>query len=401
VDNRVITIFRDALDLTGSARHAFVHSACAGDEALLAQVQKLLLELEAVSASTKALAKPLSAGAVLAMAEKRPHSSIQAGLVVGSFRLLRELGSGGMGAVWLAERIGEFEQLVAIKWLHAGLSQSARARFARERSLLAKLEHPGIARIVDGGSSGDSDWYAMEYVEGQTLSAQIEHNTFDLPQVLSLIIQLCDAVQFAHQNLIVHRDLKPGNVMIDIQGKAKLLDFGVAKSLSELDFTASAAPMTFAYAAPEQIKNESISTQTDVYALGVMLFELLTGSRPHKMRADSALSLLQAITDTDASAPSQLLRTQTNDQRKISARLAGRSRHHCAESTQSRARASICIRASLEGGFAAFFGARADPGETGFTRLSHRQVCSAQSCLGGLGHALDDRDFRLRLAFAT
>ena len=308
--DRSSQIFRDALDVADAERSAFLDTACKGDSALRADVERLLA---LAFADTPALLRPEFSD--LTDVANASSSAQNPGQQVGAFRLIRPIGSGGMGAVWLAERVEGFTQQVAIKWLHAGLSRSARARFARERETLAKLEHAGIARIVDGGSDLNADWYAMEYVDGLALDQYVKAHNLDLPARLKLVIQLCDAVQYAHQNLIVHRDLKPANVLVTNDGTPKLLDFGIAKSLQEhSDLTASAAPMTFAYAAPEQIKNERITTATDVYALGVMLYELLTGQRPHKVKAgsgDGSLSLLQAITDTDATAPSSMLTGQT------------------------------------------------------------------------------------------
>lgn len=304
--DRSSQIFRDALDVSDEERGAFLDTACAGDSALRAGVERLLAM---AFDDAPALLRPELVD--LTETETTSFTAQSVGQLVGAFRLIRPIGAGGMGAVWLAERVEGFSQLVAIKWLHAGLSSSARARFARERETLARLEHPGIARIVDGGSEQGADWYAMEFVDGAALDQYVAATSLDLPARLKLVVQLCDAVQYAHQNLIVHRDLKPANVLVGKDGAPKLLDFGVAKSLQDSsDLTASVAPMTFAYAAPEQIKNERITTATDVYALGVILYELLTGQRPHKVKAgagNGSLSILQAITDTDATAPSSML----------------------------------------------------------------------------------------------
>jgi serine/threonine protein kinase len=387
-------LFREALDRTGPERELFLDHACSGDPALRAEVVRLLaialgpaVEFKAPPLETLAT-NPVNADIVTA---------VRAGMQVGAFTLVREIGSGGMGAVWLAKRTDDFEQSVAIKWLHAGLSATSRQRFFRERSTLAKLEHPGIARILDGGTtdqsgaarsavdkdqsqaarsavdkdqsqaarsaldkdqsqaarsavdqdesqaarsavdqdqsqaarsaldqhdsktSGTADWFAMEYVDGEPLQQFVARAQPPLRQRIELICTLCDAVSFAHQNLVVHRDLKPSNVMIDRNGQPRLLDFGVAKLLDEQDQTQSRAPMTFAYAAPEQIKGQAISTATDVYALGVMLYELLTGERPHKIDGENNLSLLQAITDTDATAPSAALRNNPRADHPVAA----------------------------------------------------------------------------------
>jgi hypothetical protein len=296
---QLIQLFRDALDLDPAERSAYLNAQCS-DPALRVQLDALLLAAEQTEPPMPVIALPTHARGTI-------EATDRSGEQIGSFRLLRPLGSGGMGAVWLAERVSGFSQQVAIKWLHAGLSQSARSRFARERETLAKLEHPGIARIVDGGSDGAADWFAMEFVDGVPLDSYVKSTQANLNQRINLMITLCDAVQYAHQNLIVHRDLKPGNILVNASGQPKLLDFGVAKLLDDVNATESRAPMTYAYAAPEQIRGDAITTATDVYALGVILFELLTGQRPHKPKGDGSLSLLQVITDTDATAPSSVI----------------------------------------------------------------------------------------------
>lgn len=311
--NPILTnLFRAALDIAPDERSAFLDAQCS-DPALRAQLDALLL----LAMQTEPALPTLD---VQAVAPQPTQPVDRSGELVGSFRLLKPLGSGGMGAVWLAERMAGFNQQVAIKWLHAGLSESARQRFARERETLAKLEHPGIARIVDGGSNGSADWFAMEYVPGLPLDAYVKQAQPTLIERLNIVMALCEAVGYAHQNLIVHRDLKPSNILVGTSGQPKLLDFGVAKILDNVNQTESRAPMTFAYAAPEQIRGDAITTATDVYALGVILYELLTGERPHKAISkpgDGALSLLQAITDTDATAPSSALGLRTHTQSVI------------------------------------------------------------------------------------
>lgn len=301
--HQLVQLFRDALDLEGEARIAFLDSECA-DPGMREELEALLLAAQNTAPKLPNMALSTLDGEGRSLVDR-------SGQIVGGFRLLKSIGQGGMGAVWLAERVGDFSQQVAIKWLHAGLSANARQRFARERETLAKLSHPGIARIVDGGRDGEADWFAMEYIAGVPLDQYATQNQCNLRRCIELIQEICEAVQFAHQNLVVHRDLKPGNILVGADGKAKLLDFGIAKLLDEPEHTQSRAPMTFAYAAPEQIKGDPISTATDVYALGVILFELLTGERPHKPKGDGSLSLLQAITDTDATAPSRVLSTRS------------------------------------------------------------------------------------------
>ncbi len=307
----LVQLFRDALDLAPAERCAFLDSACSDSE-LRAQIDLLLQASEQ--------SEPLLPNVFDLIARSATTSRElpdRAGQIVGPFRLTHLLGSGGMGTVWQAERVDGFAQTVAIKWAHAaGLSSMSLARFSLERQLLAKLNHPGIARVVDGGVGDGALWFAMEYVDGMSLDHFVTARQPSLNARIQLLIDLCAAVQFAHQNLVVHRDLKPANIMVQPNGCPKLLDFGVAKQLDQLEpITMSRAPMSFAYAAPEQIRGDAITTATDIYALGVILFELLTGERPHKPvnrpGGDASLSLLQAITDTDATAPSLVLSQAT------------------------------------------------------------------------------------------
>ena len=306
---QLIQLFRDALDVPTGERGAFLDANCA-DAQLREHIDALLLASENTAQPMPTRAQLPDFSAVSADNESRLLD--RSGQIVGPYRLTRLLGSGGMGAVWQAERVDGFAQTTAIKWAHAGgLSAATLTRFAQERQVLAKLNHPGIARILDGGSDAGALWFAMEYVDGVALDRYIEAANPSLEARLKLVIELCAAVQYAHQNLIVHRDLKPSNIMVQVDGSPKLLDFGIAKQLGGIaDLTQSAAPMTFSYAAPEQIRGDVITTSVDVYALGVILFELLTGERPHKPKGDGSLSLLQAITDTDATAPSSALTIQ-------------------------------------------------------------------------------------------
>lgn len=290
----VLLLFRAALDMPVAERARFFGDANA-DPADIAIVKSLL---EALTESTT----PSEAESPLQPIARRTGRE---GEQIGPFTLRAPLGTGGMGTVWLAERTDEFAQRVAIKWLHGSTSAQARARFAREREVLARLEHPAIARIVDGGEDQGVPWYAMEFVDGETLLNYVDNARMDLRGRLQIFLQLADAVQFAHQNFIVHRDLKPTNVLVNHQGDLKLLDFGIAKLLDgSVHLTELQSPMTVAYAAPEQIRGEAITAATDVYGLGLLMFELLTGQRPY--RANSSAEMLQRITATDVPVPSRL-----------------------------------------------------------------------------------------------
>lgn len=210
---------------------------------------------------------------------------------IGPFEVLRRLGEGGMGAVFLCQRgDGDFIQLVAVKRLgSAAGSDSVRQRLALERRLLARLRHPHIAQFIDGGEDADgTPFVAMEYVEGQRIDRHAQEQSLDRPARLRLFQQLCSAVQFAHANLIVHRDIKPDNVLVDRHGQVKLLDFGIAKLLGEDESAVESAPtmagaMTPHYASPEQVRGEPVSQASDIYSLGVLLYELLSGQRPYRI----------------------------------------------------------------------------------------------------------------------
>lgn len=238
------------------------------------------------------------------------------GQQIGVYRIIRELGYGGMGAVYLAERIDEkFEQKVALKLLKREMNTSAiRRRFQQERKILASLEHPNIARLLDAGTTDDKIPYLiMEYIEGLSIVDYCNKNHLDLNHRLDLFRKVCGVINFAHRNLIVHRDLKPSNILIDSQGNPKLLDFGISKILSAEFEQANSATitkmgaMTPSYASPEQIQNKSVTTATDIYSLGVILYELLSGHRPFEDKETDFKEIYKAVIEIDPPLPSSLI----------------------------------------------------------------------------------------------
>jgi eukaryotic-like serine/threonine-protein kinase len=271
---RIEDLFDLALDRPPGERTAWVAGAADGDAALAAEVEALL--------EAHALAERAFDGAASPPVPER-H--------IGAYRLVRELGRGGMGVVYLAERDdGQFRRRVAVKLLRTGPDAGElHRRFLAERQILASLDHPHIAQLLDGGvTDGDLPYLVMEYVDGVPITTYCDRHGLDLPARLRLFQDVCAAVHHAHKNLVLHRDLKPGNVLVTPAGQVKLLDFGIAKLLNPglggMDQPLTRTEfrvMTPEYASPEQVRGESLTTTSDVYALGVLLYELLTGRRPH------------------------------------------------------------------------------------------------------------------------
>ena len=296
-------LLRGALDAPPERRAAFLAAACAGDAALRAHLERLLRLAERGDGflDRSPITQPSAAPA--------PDADDATGRVVGAYRLLRPIGSGGMSEVWLAERVeGGFRQQVAIKRIHGPLG--AAERFRAEREILAGLTHAGIARLYDGGvEPGGGAWMAMEYVEGEHLAAYCRTRGLPLAERLALFLQVCDAVAYAHTHLVVHRDLKPANILVTSDGQAKLLDFGIAKLLDEeARETTRTIQMTPAYAAPEQLSGAGIGTATDVHALGAILFELLTGRLPWTDDSASLATAVQRLLDAPLPLPSRVAR---------------------------------------------------------------------------------------------
>lgn len=230
---------------------------------------------------------------------------------IGPYRLVERLGIGGMGEVWRGERAdGAFEQQVAIK-LVAYQGRGLAERFELERRILARLQHPGIARLYDGGQTpGGLPYLVMEYVEGLAITEHVAQSAPELEQLLRLMIEICDAVDHAHRQMIVHRDLKPSNVLVDGDGQAKLLDFGIAKLLDDNTpalTLGEGQPMTPLYAAPEQVRGEPVSAASDVYALGVIFYELLTGQLPTEREGVPLTTLAEVVSRETIEPPSRSL----------------------------------------------------------------------------------------------
>ncbi|MCB1183587.1 serine/threonine protein kinase [bacterium] len=303
-------VFDHAVDLPASARAAYLDAACAGDDALRAEVEALLAADN--RAADGFLAGEADLGDLAAALAARAGPAPAAGDQVGAWRLLRELGAGGMGTVHLAERTrGGFAQQVAVKLVRPGLdTDEILARFARERQLLAGLEHPHIARLVDGGRTDDGrPFLVMEHVDGRPIDLYCDHHGLDVAARLRLFLDVCAAVAHAHRHLVVHRDLKPGNVLVTADGVVKLLDFGIAKVL-DADDGAGLQTMTGArlhsprYASPEQVAGRPVTTAADIYSLGVILYELLTGRSPYPGTDGSLVELERLVREHRPIPPS-------------------------------------------------------------------------------------------------
>lgn len=230
---------------------------------------------------------------------------------IGIYKILEEIGFGGMGAVYLAERTdGKFAQRVAIKMLKREFNvEKIRQTFRREKEILSKLNHPFIAHLLDAGTTDDGIPYlVMEYVEGEPIDKFCERKDLSLNSRLKLFNKVCEAVSFAHRNLIIHRDLKPSNILVTEKGEPKLLDFGISKLLDAEENTSVTAigAMTPEYASPEQIRGETISTATDIYSLGVVLYKILTNSHPFDLKGKTNGELLKAITENEPIMPSAI-----------------------------------------------------------------------------------------------
>ena len=299
--HRIQSLFDAVADLPVADRAAFLATACADDEMLRTEVAAML---DVDSAGGSLLDGDAGALACDLINDAKPVTGI------GRYTIVRRLGRGGMGVVYLARR-DDLGHLVAIKVLDdAWVSAARRERFASEQRLLAQLTHPSIARLYDADTLADgTPWFAMEFVEGVTVDRYCEQHAAPLGERLRLFRSICEAVRYAHQRLVVHCDLKPSNVLVTPDGTAKLLDFGIARQLDgtvgSVDRTRTGMhPMTPAYAAPEQVRGERAGVQVDVYALGVMLYEMLTGRRPYDLSERAPREIEAIVNGPEPEKPS-------------------------------------------------------------------------------------------------
>jgi eukaryotic-like serine/threonine-protein kinase len=310
---KVNELFDNAQKLPASEWNKYLDANCGGDEQLKQELQSLLSSFQEAG---EFIQSPLIADPIEFLAEDdEPLSTHQQ---IGSYKIIKEIGRGGMGAVYLATRADElFQKFVAIKLIKRGMDTDDVLRhFRNEQKILGNFDHPNIARLLDGGSTKNGlPYFVMEHVEGEPIDQYCDSRRLSITQRLELFQQVCSAVSYAHRNSVVHRDLKPSNILVTKDGVAKLLDFGIAKILQsefpgEKGSTATGIRlMTPEYASPEQAQGFQITTLSDVYSLGVILYELLTGHSPYVLKNRSALDIARTITETQPQLPSSIVTT--------------------------------------------------------------------------------------------
>ena len=312
---QIKALFEAAVEAPLAQREALI--AAAGlDAAALAELRSLLAHHDAAAAGGASF-MAASAGSMLA---ETLAPAVAPGQRLGAWQVVRAIGAGGMGEVFEARRAdGSYEGRAAVKLLKRGMDSAAvLQRFAQERQALARLSHPNIARLLDAGASDEGlPYFVLEFVDGQPIDEAVRGQS--LEQRLRLFLQLADAVAHAHRNLLVHRDLKPGNVLVDGEGRVKLLDFGIAKALDPLEgaqgdtTVGGVRPYTPNYASPEQVRGEPVSTATDIYSLGVLLYQMLTGTRPTGRHATTPAEAARSVLEDEPTRPSRLSASEAVD----------------------------------------------------------------------------------------
>ncbi len=333
--HRVEELYHRALEVEENHRAEFLAEACGEDDALRREVQSLLdqhkqsqhflaspaLEIAGKQIANDQLLRHPDALAAHAVGEA---SGLFLGKRIGNYQILEQIGTGGMGEVYRAVRADDqYQKQVAIKLVRAGSDSGfVISRFKNERQILAGLDHPNIARLLDGGTTEEGvPYFVMELIEGEAIDQYCDHHRLTTTERLQLFSQVCSAVQYAHQRLIIHRDIKPGNILVTADGTPKLLDFGIAKILHLDAANDRCAPtltvfqaLTPGYASPEQIKGGPITTASDVYSLGVVLYELLTGHRPYRVSRSTPQEITRAVCETEPEKPSTVVsRTEGPD----------------------------------------------------------------------------------------
>lgn len=304
-------VLAGAIEREPAERASFIARACSGDESLLGEVESLLVYQDGEASFIEEYADEFAAREF-----KADDAALTTGQPIGHYKIEREIGRGGMGAVYLAVRADDqYQKRVAIKLVKRGMdTDSVLRRFRNERQILANLDHPNIARLLDGGTTADGlPYFVMEYIEGVPVNVYCDAQTLSIIERLELFRTICAAVQYAHQNLVIHRDIKPSNILVTADGTPKLLDFGIAKLLDPASVENAEATqtafrvMTPEYASPEQLRGQNVTTASDVYSLGVLLYELLTGQRPYKLHSRAPEEIRAVICEQEPERPSQAI----------------------------------------------------------------------------------------------
>src|SRR6184192_1220499 len=321
---KVQALFEQALELPETERAKFLEQKCIGDDALRREVESLLDS----HASAGAFIDERS----LFFSEEdfqNGDEAVPPGQLIGAYRIVREIGRGGMGTVYLAERADEqYKKQVAIKLIKRGMdTDSVLRHFRNERQILAGFDHPNIARLFDGGTTKDGlPYFVMEYIEGVPINQYCSAHGLSVVERLKLIREACAAVSYAHRHTVIHRDIKMSNILVTSEGIPKLLDFGIAKILTPgagaeaLMTMTSLRPMTPEYASPEQVRGEPVTTASDVYSLGVVLYELLTGRSPYRFTSRAPRDVERAITEQEPMRPSTATGLHRNQHSELSNR---------------------------------------------------------------------------------
>jgi serine/threonine protein kinase/tetratricopeptide (TPR) repeat protein len=313
---RVKRILDGALETAPDGRVAFLDRSCGGDRALRAEVESLLVSFTNAGAFIES--------PVTALTRPEEPENPSQGASLGPYRIVQLIAEGGMGAVYQAVRVDDlYRKLVAVKIVrHCIYGEYALKRFATERQILANFDHPSIAKLLDAGTTPDGrPYFVMDFIAGRQIDLWCDQHRLPVRDRLELFLKVCGGVAYAHHNLVVHRDLKPGNILVTEDGEPKLLDFGIAKILEEDPLTGAPAntitvlrAMTPEYASPEQVRGEPVNTATDLYSLGVLLYELLTGHRPYQLKGLMPHEAAEVICQHDPPRPSTVVRrTQPAD----------------------------------------------------------------------------------------
>ena len=315
-------IFLEAVDLHPSERSPFLDRRCSDDPEARMEVESLLR----ADATGEFAVRAAIESEIASMLDE----SSLVGVRLGPYRLLKEIGRGGMGAVYLADRAdGQFQKQVAVKMVRPGLdTEFILARFRRERQVLGRFDHPNIGKLLDGGTAANgTPYFVMEYIDGEWITGYCKSRALGVEDRLRLFLRVCSAVHYAHLQFVVHRDLKPGNILVDSKGEPKLLDFGICKLLyrdhdgdQTNTVTIGTGLMTPQYACPEQVRGEPVTIASDVYSLGAVCYELMTGARPHIFPELTPQVVEQVVCLQDVLAPSEVARRESA---KLAAQLRG------------------------------------------------------------------------------